>query len=370
MPDYNINLTIKSILSGTQIILDIAIVWFIIFYALKVVRSNSRTIQLFKGIILILIVNGVSNYLGLHTLAYFANMFVNWGFLAIIIIFQPEIRQLLERIGKSNAFNKAFSLNGSQIEDLIVDLCKVVSLLSKEQIGALITLEQSQSLEDYINTGVKIDARVSAELLTSIFVTSTPLHDGAVIIEGNTIACASAYYPPTNLDLPSKFGARHRAAIGISEITDSITIVVSEETGLISIADKGKISTVDIKQLKDYLVRVLRHEETEVDEKTSSRSIFIMEEAKLVIEEEDNLKASKLQLKKREQKHSNNSIFAGVFKNKKETEKDEDDLDMKMPHHKKANNFSKDDFKDEVAVTDVIEITQNTSEDKGGKDNE
>ena len=189
---------------------------------------------------------------------------MNWGFLAIIIIFQPEIRSVLERMGKTNVFSRMTTLTGNEKENLVDQIVTATMLLSKDQTGALISIEQSHTLEDFIATGTKLNSDVTAELLTSLFVTSTPLHDGAVIIQGDKIACASAYFPPTNLDLPSRYGARHRAAIGISEITDAVTIVVSEETGAISITEAGKITTVNRKQLRDYLLRVICGEETDV----------------------------------------------------------------------------------------------------------
>lgn len=264
MSTYNLNLTLENIRTITTMFLDIFIMWLVLYYALRIVRSNSRTSQIFKGILLVIIINAIAQFLGLTTVAYFANIFINWGFLAVIIIFQPEIRSLLERLGKSNVFSRITTLSGNEKEHLVDEIVTATMLLSKDQTGALISIEQSRPLDDFIATGTKLNSDVSAELLTSLFVTSTPLHDGAVIIQGDKIACASAYFPPTNLEMPSRYGARHRAAIGISEITDAVTIVVSEETGAISITDGGKIFTVDRRQLRDYLLRVICGETTEV----------------------------------------------------------------------------------------------------------
>ncbi len=264
MTGYSFALTMTNIRNIAQMILDIFIIWLIIYYALRIVRSNTRTIQIFKGIILIILVDGLAKLLGLKTLEYFADVFLNWGFLAIIIIFQPEIRSLLEKMGKSNVFSRITTLSVNEKETLVDQIVTAVMLLSKDQTGALISLEQSQSLDDFISTGTKMDSQVSAELLVSLFVTSTPLHDGAVIIQGDRIACASAYFPPTSRELPSRYGARHRAAIGISEVSDCVTIVVSEETGTVSIAEGGKIFPVDRKQLRSYLMRVICGKATEV----------------------------------------------------------------------------------------------------------
>ena len=264
MASYNLTLRLDSLRTFVIIFLDIFIVWLVFNTVLRLIRTNSRTIQIFKGVLLIIVVDGIAKLLGLKTLEYFADIFLNWGFLAIIILFQPELRQLLERLGKTNVFSRISTLTGNEKENLVDQIVKAAMLLSQDQTGALISIEQSHSLEDFISTGTKLNSDVTAELLTSIFVTSTPLHDGAVIIQGDKIACASAYFPPTNLELPSRYGARHRAAIGISEITDAVTIVVSEETGAISITEGGKIFKVNTKQLREHLMRVICGEETEV----------------------------------------------------------------------------------------------------------
>ena len=264
MSAYSLNLTLANIRSVVVMIVDIFVMWLIFYYALRLVRSNSRTIQIFKGIILIVVVDLLAKLLGLKTLQYFTDLFINWGFLAIIIIFQPEIREILERIGKNNVFSRITTLSGDEKENLVDQIVTAVMLLSKDQTGALISIEQSKPLDDFIATGIRLDSDVTAELLTSIFVTSTPLHDGAVIIQGDKIACASAYFPPTTQDVPSRYGARHRAAIGISEITDAVTIVVSEETGTVSIAERGNITPVNRKELRNYLMRVICGEVTEV----------------------------------------------------------------------------------------------------------
>lgn len=258
MSIYSFGLTFSNIRSFIVMLLDIFVMWFIFFYALKIVRSNQRTIQIFKGIILVIVIDALAKLLGLKSLEYLADMFINYGFLAIIIIFQPEIRSLLEKIGQSNIFSRMTTLTGNEKENLVDQIVTAVMLLSKDQTGALISIEESQSLDAYVATGIKLNSDVTAELLTSIFVTSTPLHDGAVIIQGDKIACASAYFPPTNADLPSRFGARHRAAIGFSEVTDAVTIVVSEETGAVSITEGGKIIPIkDRKSLREYLYKAI-----------------------------------------------------------------------------------------------------------------
>jgi uncharacterized protein (TIGR00159 family) len=256
--------TIQTIIQALRMFFDIVLMWILLYYTIRIVRNNSRTIQIFKGIILVLFIKSIATFFNFRTVAWLADMFVTWGFLAVIIIFQPEIRGLLERLGKSSVFSRLNALSGNEREQLIDSLVTATMQLSESQTGALITLEQSHSLSDYIKTGTPMNSVVTSELLCSIFVTSTPLHDGAVIIQGDRIACASAYFPPTNMELPSRYGARHRAAIGISEITDSITIIVSEETGKVSIAEEGKLTPVTKTKLHEYLHRMIMNQETDL----------------------------------------------------------------------------------------------------------
>ena len=333
MADYNINLTIQNIWTVFRIVIDIGIMWFAFYYAIKAVRNNSRTIQIFKGIIAIVAINGAAKLLGLQTVTYFTDIFINWGLLACIIIFQPELRGLLEKIGKTNAFSRISSLLSNEREKLVDELYDATVTLSKSKTGALISIEQAQSLQDYIKTGIKVNAEVSKELLCSIFMTTTPLHDGAVIIQGDKVACASAYFPPTNVNLSSKYGARHRAALGIAEVTDALTIIVSEETSVISIAENGRIFSVDEKQLKDYLRRVICNDEIAIDKASKQRnSLLVQDEDNFVIAKEEN----------------ETGFFARFKKQKEESEKSEEnseELDMKVPMNNrlKYENLQKTD---------------------------
>ncbi len=257
--------TIQTIITLLRMFFDILIMWILLYYTIKLVRNNSRTTQIFKGIFLILLVRAFANFFGLQTVAWVADIFVTWGFLAVIIIFQPEIRGLLEKLGKTSIFSRISTLSGNERVKLVEEIEKSIDQMSASQTGALITLEQGHSLNDFVHTGTILNSIVTSELLTSIFVTSTPLHDGAVIIQGDRIACASAYFPPTSLDLPTRYGARHRAAIGISEITDSITIVVSEQTGRVSVAVDGKLMTMTKESLHEFLEKHILHSEKELN---------------------------------------------------------------------------------------------------------
>lgn len=260
-------ITLPKLIQFGQVLLDIGIMAVIIYYALRIVRNNARTVQLFKGILFIFIANMLAKMFGFETVRNFTEIFMTWGVLAVIIIFQPEIRSVLERLGKSSFFSSRSSLSLSERDHLIKEIVDSVDQLSAEKTGALITIEGDISLDDFVSTGTALNSDVSRELLTSIFVVGTPLHDGAVIIQGNKIAAAAAFFPPTEEWLPAKYGARHRAGIGISEVSDSVTIIVSEETGLISVAKDGRMSLINVKELKDYLEKIIFSVSTEYEVK-------------------------------------------------------------------------------------------------------
>ena len=247
------SLTLNDVLNVVRALLDIGLVWAVIFFGLRIVRNNSRTVQIFKGILFIFIVKGLAMLIGLTTINYIADMVLSWGVIVMVVIFQPEIRMLLEKLGKTSVLTRLAALSSNEKEHLIEELVKACAQMSASKTGALISLEQGQDLSDYIKTGTSMNSIVSCELLCSIFQYGTPLHDGAVIIRGVRIACAAAYFPPTTKELPTSYGARHRAAVGISEISDSITIIVSEETGTISIAEAGALKSFTREELRDYL---------------------------------------------------------------------------------------------------------------------
>ncbi len=349
MADYNINLALQNIWSIFRIVIDIAIMWFLFYYAIKAIRNNSRTVQIFKGIIAVVAVNGLAKLLGLSTLTYFTDIFINWGLLACIIIFQPEIRGLLEKIGKTNAFSRINSLLANEKERLVEQLYEATITLSKEKVGALITIEQSQSLQDYIKTGIPVNAEVTKELLCSIFMTTTPLHDGAVIIQGDRVACASAYFPPTNVNLSSRYGARHRAALGIAEVSDCLTIVVSEETSTISIAEKGRIFSVDEKQLKDYLRRVICNDTTTIEKGSRRRNSLLMEDDVVVEIRED-----------RQENRRNFSLFRRNEEDQEETKNSEPD--MKVPFNNRRRQEKSAERKAMMEKEETLEIENNLLE--------
>lgn len=221
-------------------LIDILVVWFIL-YELILMVQGTKAVQLLRGIIIIVIFKLVSWYVGLTTVSWIMDQVINWGVIAIVIIFQPEIRRGLEHLGRGSLFAKTNKENEAA-NQLIEALDKAIQYMSKRRIGALITVQMNTGLEDYIETGIALDADVSGELLINIFIPNTPLHDGAVIIQGNRIAVAAAYLPLSQSNLiPKELGTRHRAAVGISELTDAMTVVVSEETGEVSITQNNEL---------------------------------------------------------------------------------------------------------------------------------
>ena len=341
--------TLQSLIRGIKVILDFVIIWVLIYYLLKIVRNNSRTVQIFKGIVLVVAMQVVANVAGFTTTRSLLDFIIQYGVLVVVIIFQQEIRSVLERLGKTSVFSALHSLSGNEKEKLIEELVGAATELSSKQIGALMTLEQGHSLMDYIKTGTPINATLTADILTSIFVTSTPLHDGAVIIQGDRIACASAYFPPTNKELPTRYGARHRAALGISEVTDSITIVISEETGTISIAEAGKLREMDETSLREYLNLLIQNSEQEVSrslEKSRRRKFNLgrLNIDPIRVEKLD--KTEELSDKETKTKGSFRTYLSSVFNKKKEYKEIEKD-------------------REEIEDTDV---TQNGGEDDDGKE--
>lgn len=236
-------------------LLDVAVVWYAI-YKLMMLLRGTKAVQLFKGIVVIVIIKLLSWYIGLSTVSWIMDQVINWGIIAIIIIFQPEIRRGLEHLGRGTFVHNR--KQGAEEEKMVKALDQAIQYMSKRRIGALTTIQMNTGLEDYIETGIKLDADITGALLINIFIPNTPLHDGAVIIKDNKIAVAAAYLPLSESNLiPKALGTRHRAAVGISEVTDALTIVVSEETGGVTITKNSELLR-DLTQ-NDYL-KLLRNE--------------------------------------------------------------------------------------------------------------
>lgn len=221
-------------------LIDILVIWFLI-YELMVLVRGTRAVQLFKGIIIIIVVKLISWYIGLTTVSWVMDQIINWGVIAMVVIFQPEIRRGLEHLGRGTMFIRTKTENEEE-EALITQLDQAIQYMSKRRIGALIAIEMDTGLEEYIETGIPLDAEVTGALLINTFIPNTPLHDGAVIIKGGRIAVAAAYLPLSDSKLiPKELGTRHRAAVGISVVTDALTIVISEETGGVSITKDNEL---------------------------------------------------------------------------------------------------------------------------------
>jgi diadenylate cyclase len=238
-------------------IVDVLLVWFV-FYKLITIIKGTKAVQLLKGIFVLIIARMLTEFFGLNTLQWMMDQVLPFGFLAIIIIFQPELRRALEQIGRGRLFARTMMQEEEERDRLIEAFVKSVSYMAKRRIGALISIEKETGLSEYIETGTGMDSMITSELLINIFIPNTPLHDGAVIVQRNRIAAAGCYLPLSESPFISKeLGTRHRAALGISEVTDAVTIIVSEETGAVSLTANGDIDrNLDAEEFEARLRRV------------------------------------------------------------------------------------------------------------------
>ena len=256
MEDLNTILSIIKNITVTNII-DILIVAYL-FYKAYILIKQTRAEQLVKGLVLIFIVTQLSRLFGLVTLYTIIQNTVTVGLIALVIIFQPELRKALEHLGSSRFINKKIYETNEEIQEVADEIIIAAMNLSNTKTGALVIIEQDTGLNEYTVNGVKLDAMVSSSLLENIFVENTPLHDGAVIIRKNRILAAACVLPLTEQNIKNEMGTRHRAAIGITENSDAIAIVVSEETGTISLAYNGKITrNYNAERLKIVLTKLL-----------------------------------------------------------------------------------------------------------------
>ncbi len=235
-------ITVTDVINIVRKIADVSLVWLIFYYILKNIKNNVKLTMLFKGVAIILILKFVSDKLGLTTIEVLLEYIIQWGPVALIIIFQPEIRNILEQLGRSQLLGRHKVLTVDEREHLVYEIVQAMEYLRKERIGALIVIERDISLGNYIDKAKKVYADLTSDLLVAIFYEGNPLHDGGVIIQGDRITCAGAVFPTSNsTKINRRLGTRHRAALGISEETDSISLIVSEETGRMSVAVKGEL---------------------------------------------------------------------------------------------------------------------------------
>ena len=267
-------ITVTDIISILRKLGDICLVWIIFYFILKNIKNNIKLSLIFKGVVFVIILSLVSDWLGFTSIAVLLDYVIQWGPIALIIIFQPEIRTILEQLGRTQLLGRHKTLTVDEREHLVYEIVNAVDYMRKERIGALIVLERDISLGNYIEKAKKIYADLSSDLLIAIFYEGNPLHDGGVIIQGDRITCAGAVFPTSSSPkLNRRLGTRHRAALGLSEETDAISIVVSEETGRVSIALKGEmLYNLTLDDVRMMLIDELRPkhdvdlDEEEIDE--------------------------------------------------------------------------------------------------------
>lgn len=255
-------------------IVDILIVAFIL-YKLYMGVKDTRALALFKGIIILLVITLLSKVLQLYVIYWLLQKLMTMMLVALPVVFQPELRRALEHLGRGRLFKKNSFLNTEETEVLLAHLANTASALSQNKIGALMVIERDTGLGDYADTGIKIDGVVSSEFLINVFIPNTPLHDGATIIRGNRVVAAGCLLPLTDdRTLNKELGTRHRAAIGMTEQTDSVVIVVSEETGIISLAREGRLTRyLDKETLKDTLRPLLKDNNTSLSDLLNWRQL-------------------------------------------------------------------------------------------------
>ena len=254
-------------------VIDILVVAFI-FYKGYMLIKETRAEQLLKGIAFIIILIPISSILNLSMLYFILSKTLTIGIISVVIIFQPEIRRALEHLGRS-AFEDKHGLVGKEQRNIYVnEIVNAVSNLTKKKTGALIAIEQGTGLGEIISSGTIIDAKITANLLENIFVVNTPLHDGATIIGKDRIVASGCVLPLTNnQEINKKLGTRHRAGIGLSEISDALVIIVSEETGTISLAINGRLTrNYDKDRLRSILLKIMDHRE-EKNVKTAGKKV-------------------------------------------------------------------------------------------------
>ncbi|SFC82852.1 diadenylate cyclase [Clostridium uliginosum] len=260
MEDF-ISLIMKSISNmSLWSVVDILVVSFI-FYKGYMLIKETRAEQLLKGILLIIVLIPISYLLKLDMLNFILNKTLTIGVLSVIIIFQPEIRRGLEHLGRS-AFEDVHNMNDKETRNIVInEVVNAVQNLSESKTGALIVMEQSTGLGEVVSSGTILDANVTSNLLENIFVVNTPLHDGATIIRNNKILASGCVLPLTNNNtISKKLGTRHRAGMGLSEVSDALIIIVSEETGVVSLAINGKLSRkYDKERLRNILLNIIEN---------------------------------------------------------------------------------------------------------------
>ena len=235
-------ITATTVITIIKKIIDISIVWLMVYILLKSIRNNVKLTLLFKGVIIIVFLKVISDKCGFTTVGVLLEYIIMYGPLALIVIFQPEIRNILEQLGRNQLLGRHKVLTVDEREHLVYEIIQALDYLRKNRIGALMVIERDVSLGNYIDKAKKVYADLTSDLLGAIFYEGNPLHDGGVIIQGDRITCAGAVFPTSSSTKINKHVVtRHRAALGLAEETDAICLVVSEETGRLSVAIKGEL---------------------------------------------------------------------------------------------------------------------------------
>ena len=271
------SITVDTILSILNKTIDILLVWLMFYYILKNMKNNVKLTLIFKGVLIVAFLKIISDFFKFVTIGLLLEYVIMWGPLALIIIFQPEIRAVLEQLGRSQLLGRHKMLTVDERERMIYEIIQSMDYLRKARIGALIVIERDVSLSDYIDKAKKIYGDLTSELLIALFFPNNPMHDGGVIIQGNRISCAGAVFPTSgNSKINKRLGTRHRAALGIAEETDCIALVVSEETGRLSVAVKGELFyNLSLDDVRMMLVDELRpKQESDFDDEIDEEEIY------------------------------------------------------------------------------------------------
>lgn len=271
------SITVDTILSILNKTVDILLVWLMFYYILKNMKNNVKLTLIFKGVLIIAFLKIISDFFKFVTIGLLLEYVIMWGPLALIIVFQPEIRAVLEQLGRSQLLGRHKILTVDERERMIYEIIQSMDYLRKARIGALIVIERDVSLSDYIDKAKKIYGDLTSELLIALFFPNNPMHDGGVIIQGNRISCAGAVFPTSgNSKINKRLGTRHRAALGIAEETDCIALVVSEETGRLSVAVKGELFyNLSLDDVRMMLVDELRpKQESDFDDEIDEEEIY------------------------------------------------------------------------------------------------
>ena len=238
--------------------IDIVLVIAIIVYIAKIIKKT-RAGQIVKGVILLALIYVIAKLTNMVILTFLLDNFMSYGIILLIIVFQPELRNVFEKLGRSKIVDVFDMDDNILVKHSISEIAKAVEIMSMKQIGALIVLERNTNVAEVLREGIPLNAKVTSELIQNIFMPRTPLHDGAIVISGSEILAAKCILPlASEVSVPKSFGTRHRAAVGTTEISDALVVVVSEETGTISLAEGGKLTrelTADT--LRDLLTKKL-----------------------------------------------------------------------------------------------------------------